>query len=57
MKQQAYTVQTPEQRILQLEEALDIALAYLEDIMGSDFDDSQTVQYIQTLYNNEQMGK
>lgn len=57
MKQQAYTVQTPEQRILQLEEALDIALAYLEDIMGSDFDDSQTVQYIQALYNNEETGE
>ena len=57
MEQQSYTVQTPEQRILQLEEALDIALAYLEDIMGSDFDDSQTVQYIQTLYNNEETGE
>lgn len=57
MKKQAYTVQTPEQRILQLEEALDIALAYLEDIMGSDFDDSQTVQYIQALYNNEETGE
>lgn len=57
MKQQSSTVQTPEQRILQLEEALDIALTYLEDIMGSDFDDSQTVQYIQALYNNEETGE
>lgn len=43
------TEQRQAQRILKLEEALDIALTYLEDIMGSDFEDSETVRYIQEL--------
>lgn len=41
------TEQRQARRILKLEEALDIALTYLEDIMGSDFEDSETVRYIQ----------
>jgi len=36
-------------RILELEEALDLALAYLEDIMGSDYDESATIQHILKL--------
>jgi len=43
------TEQRQAQKILKLEEALDIALTYLEDIMGSDFEDSETVRYIQEL--------
>ena len=43
------TEQKQAQRILELEEALDVALTYLEDIMGSDFEDSETVRYIQEL--------
>lgn len=43
-----------EKRILQLENALDIALEYLEEIMGSDFDESETVAYIKKLLNNEE---
>ena len=43
------TEQRQAQRIFKLEEALDIALTYLEDIMGSDFEDSETVRYIQEL--------
>ena len=43
-----------EKRILQLENAVDIALEYLEEIMGSDFDESETVAYIKKLLNNEE---
>lgn len=43
------TEQRQAQKILKLEEALDIALTYLEDIMGSEFEYSETVRYIQEL--------
>lgn len=43
-----------EKRILQLENAVDIALEYLEEIMGSDFHESETVAYIKKLLNNEE---
>lgn len=42
------------QRILQLEEALDEALTYLEVLMGSDYYDSPTIQRILTLLNGEE---
>lgn len=44
-----------EKRILQLEEALDEALCYLEAIMGSnDYNDSDTIKRILTLLNGEE---
>ncbi len=44
-----------EKRILQLEEAVDLALEYLEEIMGNDYYDSETIKYILKLYNNEDL--
>lgn len=46
--------QVRDKRVLQLENAVDIALEYLEEIMGSDFHESETVAYIQKLLNNEE---
>ena len=43
-----------EKRILQLEEAVDLALEYLEEIMGNDYYDSKTIKHILKLYNNEE---
>lgn len=42
-----------EKRVLQLEEAVDMALEYLEEIMGNDYYESETIKYILKLYNNE----
>ena len=42
--------QVRDKRVLELEEALDLALTYLEELMGSDFDESETIQQIQKLY-------
>jgi len=42
--------QVRDKRVLELEEALDLALTYLEELMGSDFDESETIQHIQKLY-------
>lgn len=46
--------QVRDERVLQLEEAVDEALNYLEAIMGSDYYESETVAYIQKLLNNEE---
>lgn len=43
-----------EKRILQLEEAVDAALCYLQAIMGSDYDDSDTIKHILALLNGEE---
>lgn len=45
---------TDVERILQLEEAVDAALSYMEGIMGThDFNNSATVAHIKMLYENE----
>lgn len=45
--------QVRDKRVLELEEAVDLALTYLEAIMGSDFDESETIQHIWKLYQGE----
>lgn len=45
--------QVRDKRVLQLEEAVDEALNYLEAIMGSDYYESETIQHIWKLYQGE----
>lgn len=45
--------QVRDKRVLELEEALDMALVYLEEIMGSDYDDSETVKHIEAILKGE----
>ena len=42
-----------QKRILELEEAVDEALNYLEAIMGSDYYESETIQRIINLLDGE----
>ena len=37
----------------QLHDALDLAITYLQDLMGSDADDSPTVQHLIQILNDE----
>lgn len=46
--------QVRDKRVLELEEALDLALTYLEELMGSDFDESDTIKRIEALLNGGQ---
>ena len=45
------TEQELTKRVLQLEEAVDEALYYLEAIMGSDYYESETIKRIEALLN------
>ena len=45
--------QVRDKRVLQLEEAVDEALNYLEAIMGSDYYESETIKRIETLLQGE----
>lgn len=45
--------QVRDKRVLQLEEAVDEALYYLEAIMGSDYYESETIKRIEALLNGE----
>lgn len=45
--------QVRDKRVLQLEEAVDEALNYLEAIMGSDYYESATIKRIEALLNGE----
>lgn len=45
--------QVRDKRVLQLEEAVDEALNYLEAIMGSDYYESETIKRIEALLNGE----
>lgn len=45
--------QVRDERVLQLEEAVDEALNYLEAIMGSDYYESETIQRIINLLDGE----
>lgn len=45
--------QVRDKRVLQLEEAVDEALNYLEAIMGSDYYESETIQRIINLLDGE----
>jgi hypothetical protein len=45
--------QVRDKRVLQLEEAIDEALNYLEAIMGSDYYESETIKRIETLLHGE----
>jgi len=45
--------QVRDKRVLELEEAVDEALNYLEAIMGSDYYESETIQCIINLLDGE----
>ena len=45
--------QVRDKRVLELEEAVDEALNYLEAIMGSDYYESETIQRIINLLDGE----
>lgn len=45
--------QVRDKRVLQLEEAVDEALNYLEAIMGSDYYESETIKRIEALLRGE----
>jgi len=40
-----------EQRVTDLEFALELAIGYIQDLMGSDADDSVTVEHLERVLN------